>query len=121
FHVTGVQTCALPILQIGFPEVTLGLLLGAGGVVRTTRLLGIQSALLNWLLQGQRHKPEKAKELGLIHEVVDSVDELLPAAKKWIKDNADNPDGAVQPWDRKGYKIPGGTPSDRKSTRLNSV
>ncbi|WP_028852304.1 3-hydroxyacyl-CoA dehydrogenase NAD-binding domain-containing protein [Thermocrispum municipale] len=101
-------------VQIGFPEVTLGLLPGAGGVVRTTRLLGIQSALLNWLLQGQRHKPEKAKELGLIHEVVDSVDELLPAAKKWIKDNADNPDAAVQPWDRKGYKIPGGTPSNPK-------
>ena len=36
-----------------------------------------------------------------------SVDELIPAAKKWI---AENPE-AVQPWDVKGYKIPGGTPS----------
>lgn len=95
--------------QIGLPEVTLGLLPGGGGVVRTVRLLGIQSALLNVLLQGQRMKPRKALELGLVHEVVDTVDELVPAAKAWIKAN---PEGGVQPWDVKGYKIPGGTPSN---------
>ncbi|MGV9296738.1 MULTISPECIES: 3-hydroxyacyl-CoA dehydrogenase NAD-binding domain-containing protein [Amycolatopsis] len=95
--------------QIGLPEVTLGLLPGGGGVVRTVRLLGIQSALLNVLLQGQRLKPRKALELGLVHEVVDTVDELVPAAKAWIKAN---PEGGVQPWDVKGYKIPGGTPSN---------
>ncbi|MGW7533784.1 3-hydroxyacyl-CoA dehydrogenase NAD-binding domain-containing protein [Amycolatopsis sp. NPDC054798] len=95
--------------QIGLPEVTLGLLPGGGGIVRTVRLLGIQSALLNVLLQGQRMKPRKALELGLVHEVVDTVDELVPAAKAWIKAN---PEGGVQPWDVKGYKIPGGTPSN---------
>ncbi|WP_020665062.1 3-hydroxyacyl-CoA dehydrogenase NAD-binding domain-containing protein [Amycolatopsis benzoatilytica] len=95
--------------QIGLPEVTLGLLPGGGGVVRTVRLLGIQSALLNVLLQGQRMKPRKALELGLVHEVVDTVEELVPAAKAWIKAN---PEGGVQPWDVKGYKIPGGTPSN---------
>ncbi|MFE5506078.1 3-hydroxyacyl-CoA dehydrogenase NAD-binding domain-containing protein [Amycolatopsis japonica] len=95
--------------QIGLPEVTLGLLPGGGGVVRTVRLLGIQSALLNVLLQGQRHRPAKAKELGLVHELVGTVEELLPAAKAWIKAN---PEGGVQPWDVKGYKIPGGTPSN---------
>ncbi|MQA60166.1 MAG: 3-hydroxyacyl-CoA dehydrogenase [Actinophytocola sp.] len=94
--------------QIGFPEVTLGLLPGAGGVTRTTRLLGIQSAVMNWLVQGQRYKPAKAQELGLIHELVGSVDELLPKAKEWIKANPE----AQQPWDVKGYKIPGGTPSN---------
>jgi len=94
--------------QIGLPEVTLGLLPGGGGVVRTVRLLGIQSALLNVLLQGQRHKPRKALELGLVHEVVDTVEELIPAAKAWIKAN---PEGGVQPWDVKGHKIPGGSPS----------
>ncbi|MCU1683175.1 MAG: 3-hydroxyacyl-CoA dehydrogenase [Amycolatopsis sp.] len=94
---------------IGLPEVTLGLLPGGGGVVRTVRLLGIQSALLNVLLQGTRHKPRKALEIGLVHEVVDTVEELVPAAKAWIKAN---PEGGVQPWDVKGYKIPGGTPSN---------
>ncbi|WP_414939422.1 3-hydroxyacyl-CoA dehydrogenase NAD-binding domain-containing protein [Amycolatopsis sp. cmx-11-51] len=95
--------------QIGLPEVTLGLLPGGGGVVRTVRLLGIQSALLNVLLQGQRHRPAKAKELGLVHELVGTVEELVPAAKAWIKAN---PEAGVQPWDVKGYKIPGGTPSN---------
>ncbi|KZB87740.1 3-hydroxyacyl-CoA dehydrogenase NAD-binding domain-containing protein [Amycolatopsis regifaucium] len=95
--------------QIGLPEVTLGLLPGGGGIVRTVRLLGIQSALLNVLLQGQRHRPAKAKELGLVHELVGTVEELVPAAKAWIKAN---PEAGVQPWDVKGYKIPGGTPSN---------
>ncbi len=43
-----------------------------------------------------------------MHEVVDTVEELIPAAKAWIKAN---PEGGVQPWDVKGYKIPGGSPS----------
>jgi 3-hydroxyacyl-CoA dehydrogenase/enoyl-CoA hydratase/3-hydroxybutyryl-CoA epimerase len=98
----------VPGTVIGLPEVTLGLLPGGGGVVRTVRLLGIASAVLNVLVQGQRHKPAKALELGLIHEVVGSVDELLPKAKEWLKAN---PEASVQPWDVKGYKIPGGTPN----------
>jgi 3-hydroxyacyl-CoA dehydrogenase/enoyl-CoA hydratase/3-hydroxybutyryl-CoA epimerase len=95
--------------QIGLPEVSLGLLPGGGGVTRTVRLLGIQSAILNVLVQGQRHKPAKALELGLVHELVGSVDELLPKAKEWLKAN---PEASVQPWDTKGYKIPGGSPSN---------
>ena len=70
-------------------------------------MFGIANALLQLLLQGQRLRPAKALELGLVDEVVASRDELVPAAKKWI---AANPE-AVQPWDVKGYKIPGGTPS----------
>jgi 3-hydroxyacyl-CoA dehydrogenase/enoyl-CoA hydratase/3-hydroxybutyryl-CoA epimerase len=93
--------------EIGLPEVTLGLLPGGGGTVRVPRLLGIQSALLNVLLQGQRHKPAKAKEIGLVDEVVATQEELITAAKAWIKANPD----AQQPWDVKGFKIPGGTPS----------
>ncbi|WP_028067469.1 3-hydroxyacyl-CoA dehydrogenase NAD-binding domain-containing protein [Solirubrobacter soli] len=92
---------------LGFPEVQLGLLPGGGGVTRTVRMFGIANALLQLLLQGQRLRPAKALELGLVNEVVPTVDDLLPAAKKWI---AENPE-AVQPWDVKGYKIPGGTPS----------
>lgn len=96
-----------PRVQLGFPEVQLGLLPGAGGVVRSVRMLGIVDALLKLLLQGQRVRPDKALEMGLISQVVSSPDELLGAAKEWIAANAE----AVQPWDVKGYKIPGGTPS----------
>lgn len=94
--------------QLGLPEVTLGLLPGGGGVARTVRMLGIQNAFMNVLAQGTRFKPAKAKEIGLIDEVLGSVEELVPAAKAWIKAN---PDAGVQPWDVKGYKMPGGTPS----------
>ncbi|UZJ25938.1 3-hydroxyacyl-CoA dehydrogenase NAD-binding domain-containing protein [Rhodococcus antarcticus] len=92
---------------IGLPEVTLGLLPGGGGVTRTVRMLGIQGAVLQVLAQGQRYRPAKAKEVGLVDEVLDTVEELVPAAKAWIKEHPD----AVQPWDVKGYRIPGGTPS----------
>ncbi|NED67363.1 enoyl-CoA hydratase/isomerase family protein, partial [Streptomyces sp. SID10244] len=68
-------------VQIGLPEATLGLLPGGGGVVRTVRLLGIQNALMGVLLQGTRFNPTKAKETGLVDEVVGSIEELIPAAK----------------------------------------
>jgi 3-hydroxyacyl-CoA dehydrogenase / enoyl-CoA hydratase / 3-hydroxybutyryl-CoA epimerase len=96
--------------QFGFPEVTLGLLPGAGGVVRTVRMLGIENALLKLLLQGQRLSPEDAVETGIVDEIVGNADQLLDRAKAWI---ADNPE-AAQPWDRPGYKIPGGTPATPK-------
>ncbi|HEU0190289.1 MAG TPA: 3-hydroxyacyl-CoA dehydrogenase NAD-binding domain-containing protein, partial [Mycobacterium sp.] len=94
--------------QIGLPEVTLGLLPGGGGVARTVRMLGIQNAFMTVLSQGTRFNPAKAKEIGLVDEVLPTVEELVPAAKAWIKAN---PDAHVQPWDAKGYKMPGGTPS----------
>jgi len=93
--------------QIGLPEVTLGLLPGGGGVTRTVRMLGIQNAFVTVLVQGTRFKPVKAKEVGLIDEVLPTVDELVPAAKAWIKANPE----AQQPWDKKGYRMPGGTPA----------
>ena len=99
-----------PKVVLGFPEVQLGLLPGGGGVARTVRMFGIADALLQLLLQGRRLRPAKALELGLIDEVVPTREDLIPAAKKWI---AANPE-AVQPWDVKGYKIPGGTPSNPK-------
>jgi 3-hydroxyacyl-CoA dehydrogenase/enoyl-CoA hydratase/3-hydroxybutyryl-CoA epimerase len=94
--------------QIGLPEVSLGLLPGGGGVTRTVRMLGIQNAFVSVLSQGTRFKPAQAKELGLIDEVLPTIDELVPAAKAWIKAN---PEAHTQPWDTKGYKMPGGTPA----------
>ncbi len=99
-----------PKVQLGFPEVQLGLLPGGGGVVRSTRLLGITNALMQWLLQGKRYRPAEAKEFGLLDEIVAGPDDLVPAAKKWITENPE----AQQPYDVKGYKMPGGTPSNPK-------
>ena len=100
-----------PAIQLGLPEVSLGLLPGGGGIVRTVRMLGVATALTEVLLEGRRLRPGRAHELGLVDELVAGPDDLLPAAKAWIAANADEPEAATQPWDRKGYRMPGGTPS----------
>ncbi|MGW2400603.1 3-hydroxyacyl-CoA dehydrogenase NAD-binding domain-containing protein [Kitasatospora sp. NPDC001664] len=96
-----------PGSKIGLPEVTLGLLPGGGGVVRTVRMFGITDALLKVLLQGRQYRPAQALEIGLVDELVSDADELLVRARAWVEAN----ETAVQPWDVKGYKIPGGTPA----------
>lgn len=93
-------------VQLGLPEVTLGLLPGGGGVVRMVRLLGLERAL-PYLAEGKKVRPGAALKAGLIHDIAATPDEMLAKARAWI---AANP-AAVQPWDAKGYKIPGGTPS----------
>jgi 3-hydroxyacyl-CoA dehydrogenase/enoyl-CoA hydratase/3-hydroxybutyryl-CoA epimerase len=103
-----------PKVKLGFPEVKLGLLPGGGGVVRTVRMFGIVDALMNLLMQGQEVRAAKAKEMGLVDEVVGSVEELVPAARAWVAKAAESGEPTVQPWDVKGYKIPGGTPSNPK-------
>lgn len=95
-----------PKSKFGLPEVTLGLLPGGGGIVRSVRLLGLQNAF-PLLMEGKQFGVDKAVSLGLIHEVADSIDELLKKAIAWIKANPKS----QQPFDVKGYKIPGGSPS----------
>ena len=103
-----------PTVVLGLPEVTLGLLPGGGGVTRVTRMLGISDALMGVLLTGTQFKPGAAKDRGLVDELVTGLDELVPAAKAWITAHADDPEAATQPWDRDGYRMPGGTPSTPK-------
>jgi 3-hydroxyacyl-CoA dehydrogenase / enoyl-CoA hydratase / 3-hydroxybutyryl-CoA epimerase len=104
-------------VQIGLPEVSLGLLPGGGGVVRMVNLLGLQNAL-PYLLEGKKVTPEQALQAGMIHETVDSLEELLPRAKAWILENKGNEAAAVQPWDQKGFRIPGGNASSPKLAQL---
>lgn len=94
-------------VQIGFPEVTLGLLPGGGGVVKGIYLMGLMAAQ-EYLIEGKRVAPAKAQASGLIHETVASLDELVPRAKAWVLENQDNEAARTQPWDTQGYKIPGG-------------
>ncbi|MFE0099783.1 3-hydroxyacyl-CoA dehydrogenase NAD-binding domain-containing protein [Streptomyces sp. NPDC059009] len=96
--------------KIGLPEVTLGLLPAGGGVTRTVRLMGIADALLKVLLQGTQYNPQRALQNGLIHEVAADRDELLAKARAFIDAHPES----AQPWDKPGYKIPGGTPSNPK-------
>lgn len=103
-------------IQLGLPEVTLGLLPGGGGIVRTVRLLGIEKAL-PYLAEGKKLRPQEALKAGLLHELAATPDELLAKARQWILANP----VAVQPWDVKGYKIPGGTPSSPAVAQMLAV
>ncbi len=101
-----------PKARFGFPEVTLGLLPGAGGTQRAPRLMGIQPALL-FLTEGKRIKAQDAQKQGLIHAVV-SAGKEREAARAWLLDAAAKGGKTLQPWDQKGFRIPGGgvmTPS----------
>ena len=103
-----------PSAVVGLPEATLGLLPGGGGVTRIVRMLGLQSGLMDVLLQGTRFKPADALAKGLVDEVVASRDDLVPAAKAWILEHRDDAEAASNPWDRQGYRMPGGTPQSPK-------
>ena len=63
--------------KLGLPEIKLGLLPGAGGTQRLPRLIGAQKAL-EFMLKGDLHKAQAAKELGILDEVVSS--EVVDAA-----------------------------------------
>jgi 3-hydroxyacyl-CoA dehydrogenase/enoyl-CoA hydratase/3-hydroxybutyryl-CoA epimerase len=95
---------------LGLPEVTLGLLPGGGGVIRMTRLLGVQAAM-PFLLEGKQFKPDEGLELGLIDQIVDSPEAMLESAIGWIKSNSTTDGNTQQPYDVKGYKVPGGKPN----------
>jgi len=103
-------------VQLGLPEVTLGLLPGGGGVVRMVRMLGIEKAL-PYLLEGKKVRPQQALQAGLIDELAADRDELLAKARAWIVANST----AVQRWDVKGYQIPGGTPSNPKVAQMLAI
>ena len=94
-----------PKSKFGLPEVTLGLLPGGGGIVRMVRLLGLQNAF-PFLMEGKQFGVDKAKSLGLIQDTAETPEELMDKAIAWVKAHPKS----QQPFDVKGYKIPGGDP-----------
>jgi len=105
-----------PSVQLGLPEVTLGLLPGGGGVVRMVRMLGLEKAL-PYLLEGKKVRPQQALQAGLIDELAADLDELLAKSRAWILANPE----AKQPWDTKTFQIPGGTPSNPKVAQMLAI
>lgn len=89
-------------VKMALPEVKVGIFPGAGGTQRVPRLANTQEAL-QMLTSGQALTPQKAKAMGLIHEIA-APDRLIDTAKGMIR-NGLKP---VAPWDEKGFKIPGG-------------
>ncbi|QDQ26193.1 3-hydroxyacyl-CoA dehydrogenase [Chitinimonas arctica] len=102
--------------RFGLPEVTLGMLPGAGGVTRMVRLLGLQGAF-DYLLEGRQFGPQAGLAAGLIHALAADCAELLSQARSWIMANP----ASAQPWDREGYRLPGGLPSQPKVAQMLAV
>ncbi|MEP9352335.1 enoyl-CoA hydratase-related protein [Xanthobacter sp. KR7-65] len=95
-----------PKALFGLPEVTLGILPGAGGTQRVLRRLGIAKAI-PLLLEGRTMPAAEALEAGLLDAVVPPGD-LIPAAKAALRNGRVNP---VAPWDAKGFRLPGLAPT----------
>jgi len=105
-----------PKIQLGLPEITLGLIPGASGITKMTRLLGLMEAQ-PYILQSRLFNPRQAHEMGLVDELVADAGALRAAALTWI---AAHP-VSLQPWDDKNYRIPGGLPGDPKIAQVLSV
>jgi len=98
-------------VMIGLPEVSLGVLPGAGGTQRLPRLVGVQVGL-EYLAQGKIERAPKAAKVGLVDDLADSVEELREKALAWL---AANP-GFKQPWDAsKKMKWPAPDPRSRQA------
>ncbi|HRH58102.1 MAG TPA: 3-hydroxyacyl-CoA dehydrogenase NAD-binding domain-containing protein, partial [Chitinophagales bacterium] len=102
-----------PKAQFGLPEVGLGLLPGGGGIIRLTRMIGLQPAL-PLLTEGKRLKVKEALSNGLINEIAETPEDMIAKAKAWIKANPK----AINPWDDKGFKFPGG---DARNPKVASM
>ena len=100
-----------PAVLVGLPEVSLGLIPGAGGTQRLPRLIGIQGALEN-IVQGKILRAPKALAAGLVDELAPTAEAVHAQAKAWIQSNP----SAKQPWDEKNFRWPHprpGTPEAR--------
>ena len=105
-----------PKIQFGLPEITLGLIPGASGITKMTRLLGLVAAQ-PYIMECKLFSPREGLALGLVHELVPDAAGLRAAALAWI---AAHPQ-AQQPWDALDYRMPGGTPANPKLAGMLSV
>jgi len=92
-----------PKVLLGLPEVTLGLLPAGGGTQRLPRLIGLKAAT-ELILSGRYIHPDEALDLAIVDQLA-KEEELLATAEKWVV----GAESAQQPWDRKGFRIPGGS------------
>jgi 3-hydroxyacyl-CoA dehydrogenase/enoyl-CoA hydratase/3-hydroxybutyryl-CoA epimerase len=109
-----------PKIQFGTPEVTLGLIPGATGITKMTRLLGLMGAQ-PYIVEAKLFSPAEALEMGIVHELVRDAASLRAAALAWIERHATGAAPAHHPWDDKNYKMPGGTPANPKVAGMVAI
>ncbi|MFT6399603.1 MAG: 3-hydroxyacyl-CoA dehydrogenase/enoyl-CoA hydratase/3-hydroxybutyryl-CoA epimerase [Bradymonadia bacterium] len=91
-----------PAAKVALPEAQLGLLPAAGGTQRLPRMIGVQASL-GVMMEGKPFSPAKALKAGIVDQVV-PADKLIEASRAWILGGGEG----VQPWDKKGFAVPGG-------------
>ncbi|MEM7252727.1 MAG: enoyl-CoA hydratase-related protein [Pseudomonadota bacterium] len=77
---------AFPGVQLGFPEVKLGVCTGWGGTQRLPRLVPRQFAL-DLLMSGRLIDAAEACRMGLVHSLVDSMDEAIDFARPFSENS----------------------------------
>ena len=93
-----------PKTYVGLPEILMGLIPGAGAIIRLMWLLGIEKAY-QILTSGKKYTPEEAFEKGIVDELAKDRKEMLEKAKRWLLQTKEG----RRPWDRPERHIPHGT------------
>lgn len=92
-----------PHVEIGLPEVQLGLMPGAGGTQRLPRKIGLIPAL-PLILEGRRLSAREAHAQGLVDEIVGMPNDLLEKAFAWLSKKP----LPQNPWQDPKFQPPGG-------------
>jgi len=100
-------------IQIGLPEVSLGVIPGGGGTQRLSRRIGLQPTLEN-VLQGRTLRPQEALKAGFVDALAPDPGALLRMATDWIVANPQ----ARQPWDRPGFTWPAPAPESPEARQM---
>ena len=95
---------AIPGTRIGLPEVTLGIVPGAGGTQRLPRLIGVLPAL-DAIVSGKPMTAEKAHELGLVDGLADDSDDLLKISVSIAHRLSIGPEPPKKTRDRDGHLL----------------
>lgn len=88
-------------IQLGNPEIELGLMPGGGATIRLLWMLGIENAY-NVLTKQKKFNPSEALERGVIDQIVSRPEELISAATQWIKEHS----AESRIWDTKAGQAP---------------
>ena len=95
---------AIPGTRIGLPEVTLGIVPGAGGTQRLPRLIGVLPAL-DAIVSGKPMTAERAHELGLVDGLADDGDDLLKISVSIAHRLSIGPEPPKKTRDRDGHLL----------------
>ena len=95
---------AIPGTRIGLPEVTLGIVPGAGGTQRLPRLIGVLPAL-DAIVSGKPMTAERAHELGLVDGLADDSDDLLKISVSIAHRLSVGPEPPKKTRDRDGHLL----------------